>query len=250
MALNVIIFGETGVGKSSIVNMFDGDKPASVGNGAQGVTFEHRFYQKHICGTLFRVFDTVGLNEGAEGAMDTATAIVKLYELIMGLRNGVSLLVYVMRAPRITMTGKKNYELFRTLCDGIVPIVMVVTGLEDMEDMDQWWRDNQAAFDKCNMFLSDVACVTGTKGKDRNGAHVYEAEFASSKKKVEELIDRNYSQTPWKTERQPWFVRVAVKFAGVRRFAPFTANKLCQLLQDYGGLTKEEAWTRAKQAVQ
>ena len=254
MALNVVIFGETGVGKSSVVNMFDGDEQASVGNGAQGVTFTHRSYEKRICETSFRVFDTVGLNEGAEGTVDAATAIVELYKLITGLENGVSLLVYVMRAPRITTTRKKNYELFRTLCDETVPIVMVVTGLEDMQDMDQWWRDNKVAFDKCNMVFHDVACVTATKGKYRNGAYVYEDEFVFSKKKLEAFIGRYYSRTPWKMARQRWFVRVAVNvhttLAGVFRFAPKATNKLCQLLQEYGGLTKEEAWTRAKLAVQ
>jgi hypothetical protein len=253
MAFNVVVFGETGVGKSSIVNMFKGDKSAAVGNGAQGVTFAHNSYEKHICETSFRVFDTVGLNEGAAGAMDAATAIEELYKLITGLENGVSLLVYIMRAPRITATGRKNYELFRSLCDGTVPIVMVVTGLEDMQDMDEWWSDNQHAFDKCNMSFRDVACVTGTKGRFRNGAHIFEDEFAASKEKLEKVIGGNYSRKPWKMARQPWFARVLVnlptRLAGVLCFAPMATNKLCQLLQDYGGLTKEEALNRAKRAT-
>jgi GTPase Era involved in 16S rRNA processing len=253
MAFNVVVFGETGVGKSSVVNMFKGDKSALVGNGAQGVTFAHNSYEKHIFETSFRVFDTVGLNEGAAGAMDAATAIEELYKLIMGLENGVSLLVYVMRAPRITATGRKNYDLFRSLCDETVPIVMVVTGLEDMQDMDEWWWDNQHAFDKCYMSFRAVACVTGTKGKHRNGAHIFEDEFAASKEKLEKVIGGHYSRTPWKMAKQPWFARVAVrvhtKLAGVFRFAPMSTNKLCQLLQDYGGLTKKEALKRVKQAM-
>ena len=254
MALNVIIFGETGVGKSSVVNMFDGDEDALVGNGARGVTFAHKSYEKRIYDTSFSVFDTVGLNEGAEGAMDAATAIVELYKLIAGLDDGLSLLVYVMRAPRITTTKKKNYELFQALCDGEVPIVMIVTGLEDMEDMSQWWTDNQSAFQRCNMIFKDVACVTATKGKYRNGAYVYEDEYALSKKKLEAFIDGYHSPTPWRMARQSWFARVAVemhsKLARVFRFAPMATTKLCKLLEEYGGLTKQEARERAKLAMQ
>jgi hypothetical protein len=254
MHLNVIIFGETGTGKSSIVNMFDGGKEANVDNGALGVTFEHEFYEKRINGSTFRVFDTVGLNEGTAGTVTAPKAIAGLYNLIAQLDDGVSLLVYVMRAPRIRATTQKNYDLFRMLCDGEVPIVMAVTGLEDMDNMDEWWGNNKEAFHRCNMLFQGVACITATRGKLRNGSYVYEAEFAGSKEKLEMLIGNNYSRTPWRMPRKPWFAAVAVdvhnKLAAMFRFKPMAPPKLCQALQEYGGLSEKEARIEACRAVQ
>ena len=89
------------------------------------------------------------------------------------LDDGVNLLVYVMRAPRIVATAKANYELFfETFCYGQVPIVIVVTGLEDKDDMDKWWEENKSVFDDYKMPFSGSACITATQGKLLKGGYL------------------------------------------------------------------------------
>src|ERR1700730_10509355 len=108
---NIIVFGETGAGKSSVINMLEGNDKAEVSSSAKGVTFTSAQYQKTISGTLFKVFDTAGLNEGAAGAVPARAASKGLSQLLRQLEGSLNLLVYVMRAPRITETAQKNYEM-------------------------------------------------------------------------------------------------------------------------------------------
>src|SRR5262245_54795882 len=122
---NVIVFGESGVGKSSVINMLNGDEIAPVSDRAMGLTFSTKPYKKTIDGEHFTIFDTIGLNEGSCGTVKAKDAVQKLWDLINHLADGVHLLVFVMRAPRITQTCEQNYKLFfETLCQRRVPIAI------------------------------------------------------------------------------------------------------------------------------
>lgn len=210
-ARNVIIFGETGVGKSSIVNMLPGGDEAAVNGDAKGVTFRHERYVKDIGGCLLNIFDTVGLNEGAAGTVSAPKAIEGLYRLMRGLDNGVSLLVYVVRGPRLKNSARKNYEMFYEIfCEKKVPIVLVITGLEHEDDMDEWWKRNEAAFSEEGMRFCGAACITATKGKRDS----FEEEFEDSRVKVEKLILNHCTEMPWLPpagKGASWFGRFVVK---------------------------------------
>jgi predicted GTPase len=238
---NVIVFGETGAGKSSIVNMLEGDKPANVSDQAKGVTFTQTSYAKRINGSAFKIFDTIGLNEGKAGTVEMRDAIKGLYNLVSGLEEGVSLLVYVMRAPRIRSTTQQNYEMFYKLfCREQVPIVIVITGLEDREEMDSWWMENEGSFRQYEMRFGGHACITATKGKRlRDGTHAYEAEYGESKRNVEDLIHHASLMDPWKMPTQPWFSAIfSDVFKSLRSVlgrGPPTPKELRLAFQRYGG---------------
>ena len=164
---NIIVFGETGAGKSSVVNMLDGDGvEAEVSSSAKAVTFDSKQYQKTIKHSPFTVFDTVGLSNDSPKAIDSQSAFQGLSQLVHKLEDGVSLLVYVMRGLRITECAQRNYEMFYTqLCQGRVPIVIVITGLENEQNMDDWWSKNKPEFDKHKMKFNKSACITASKLK-------------------------------------------------------------------------------------
>jgi predicted GTPase len=203
---NVIVFGESGAGKSSVVNMLDGNLVAKVSHGVVGMTFNNTPYTKTIRGSKFNVCDTVGLNEAtpwSDAPQDDSNALQKLIGL---LEDGVHLLVHVMRAPRITETTKKNYDMFfRGFCRSSVPIVLVVTGLEDREFMDDWWIENKKTFDQYGMTFRGCACITAVKGRSLNEKLIYEEKRKESKRKLENLIHRSYSHTSWKMPPESWF---------------------------------------------
>ena len=191
---NVIIFGETGAGKSSVVNMLSGGETAEVNSDAKGVTFQHERYVKDIGGRRLNVFDTVGLNEADGGTVSSAQAIGRLYWLMHGLKDGVSLLVYVVRGPRLKTSVLHNYKLFYEIfCDKEVPIVLVITALENEEDMDGWWKKNEATYLAQKMTFSGAACITAIKGKRDH----FKEEFEQSREKVEKLILKHCAKTPW-----------------------------------------------------
>ncbi|KAF8997397.1 hypothetical protein BDQ17DRAFT_1176442, partial [Cyathus striatus] len=192
----VIVFGPSGAGKSSVVNMLtakDGNVPKAItSSSAQGVTFTATSYLKNINGEHVKVFDTAGLNEGSLGTVPGIQAIESLHSLILNIPpDGISLLVYVISATRVTILSKQNYEMFwETICHKQVKIVVIITGLEDEEDMDAWWGINKSVFDEYGMSFEGHACITSSTS--------FPELYDESKKKVDNLIHESLKDvTPW-----------------------------------------------------
>ncbi|KAF8997398.1 P-loop containing nucleoside triphosphate hydrolase protein, partial [Cyathus striatus] len=160
---NIIIYGQTGAGKSSVINMIPGDPGnlAKVSNSARGVTDRATLYRKTIYGKTFNVWDTPGLNEGDEGGIEGKRAVEILHNLISSLANGVNLLVLVMRGPRINAFLPKNYDLLHNvICERKVPIALIVTGLDQEDDRRVWWDMNKGAFHQYGMYPQGHVCIS------------------------------------------------------------------------------------------
>ncbi|KAG5638125.1 hypothetical protein H0H81_001728 [Sphagnurus paluster] len=216
---NVILFGESGSGKSSIVNMLAQRPCAQTSSSVKGCTFIANSYPIEILGTTFNIYDTAGLDEGDQGNVPKKEAIVQLLRLLKSLDTGVSLLVFCMRGPRIKESAHRNWRLFHeVICRRKVPIVLAVTGIEQEYDMDEWWIRNKGAFQDYDMFPNGVACITAIRGKplkDRNrqplqdseGRDIYslDDEYRESMEKTGKAIKTQYRTEPWKVEPVEWF---------------------------------------------
>ena len=213
MALpNVIVFGETGAGKSSLVNLIAGHSLAQVSSRCVGCTFQSTHYTVSIGGGVqINLYDTAGLEEGQGGTVSNHDAIVKLYTLLRRLENGVSLLIFCMRGPRIKESCVKNWRLFREIiCQKCVPIVLAVTGLENEADgMDNWWTQNEGHFTKYEMHPNGVACITATRGRKRpNGRHLFDEEYTESQTKIRNAIRTAHLRNPWRVPAAEWFKEI------------------------------------------
>ncbi|KAF7975260.1 hypothetical protein HWV62_10134 [Athelia sp. TMB] len=255
VARNVVIFGETGAGKSSVVNLIAGKALADVRSSASGCTFKSASYEDMVDDMVIRMHDTVGLNEGQEGTVSARDAIIELYQLIKGLEEGISLLVFCVRG-RIKDTTKKNYRMFfEGLCQKQVPIILLVTGLELEEpDMESWWSRNAQEFNSVNMIFAGHACITSTKGKERNGRFMYDQEYSESRARTRSLISSQLNKVkPWRVDKEG-FVKSFLKrtfnwFAEAFRLRPII---LCKVLFDalvLAGFSLEEALKFSNQAA-
>ncbi len=208
---NVIVFGETGAGKSSVINLIAGFDIAPISNRPVGCTFQSTRYTVDIGGVLFNLHDTAGLDEAKGGTVAKHDAIVQLYTLLRRLNTGVSLLVFCMRGPRIKESCVKNWRLFHEIiCQRKVPIVLAVTGLENEENgMDYWWTQNKEYFMRYEMYPNGVACITATRGKkmSRDG-YRFDEEYAESQFKMREAIRTVYLRTPWQVPTAEWFKEI------------------------------------------
>ncbi|OAX32445.1 hypothetical protein K503DRAFT_606042, partial [Rhizopogon vinicolor AM-OR11-026] len=113
--VNIVIFGETGAGKSSVTNLMASQKVARVSPDTQRCTLEWTEYTVTFDdGTQYQVFDTVGLEEPRLQTKEYLTAITNAYSLINALRErgGINLLLFCIRGGRVTTTMKSNYRLF------------------------------------------------------------------------------------------------------------------------------------------
>ncbi|KAG1902270.1 kinase-like domain-containing protein [Suillus fuscotomentosus] len=160
---NVVIFGETGSGKSSIINTIAQEQLAKTSNDAHGCTSTSQRYPVEISGQRFVLIDTAGLCMGTADSVSAAKAEKKLKSLLREFMNskldGISLLVYCMDNTIAPSALVKAYDKFYSgICQKKVPIVVVVTGLEKETHMENWWDTNVEKFK--GMSFADHACVT------------------------------------------------------------------------------------------
>ncbi|KAG1723931.1 P-loop containing nucleoside triphosphate hydrolase protein [Suillus lakei] len=165
---NIVIFGQAGAGKSSLVNLMAEEDVASTSNDLERCTLRWQEYPIEFDGKSYKVFDTVGLEEPQLGIPQFLDAVENAYRLIQDLerQGGIDLLLLCMRAGRVTSTLQNNYRLFHEfLCDKKVPIILVITHLEnEVGEMDAWWKRNQKNFRDREVYVAGHACITAVSG--------------------------------------------------------------------------------------
>lgn len=171
---NVILFGETNSGKTSIINMIARTSVAPISNDLRG-THDCTVYPIQLGELEYAVYDTPGIDATALGT-DPVTKLVE------DLQHGVCLLVFCMRG-RVTEDAAAIYQHFRSLFKK-VPVLAVITGLEHEDPMESWWTKNHSVFDKNDMSFIDHACVTTLRGK----GSVFARQYEDSTKVVRNLI--------------------------------------------------------------
>lgn len=185
--------------------MLSDDEVATVSNLAVGCTFESRPHPITIDGEHFTLWDTAGLNEGGAGSVPGDTALRHLRDLVEKLGDGLSLLVYCIRGSRYRDIIKINYDLFgEIICQGEIPVAVVVTGLENEECMEDWWTENEKEFTSRDMRFAGHACVTTTKGKK----NMFEEEFEESRDASRALIKTKCPVDAWVVDSDAWLQRI------------------------------------------
>ncbi|KAG2041375.1 P-loop containing nucleoside triphosphate hydrolase protein [Suillus americanus] len=174
---NIVLFGEAGAGKSSVVNLMAGQDIAYTSPGMQRCTLQWQEYPIKFDGVSYKVFDTVGLEEPQLGIKEYLESVENAYRLIKNLdsEGGIDLLLFCMRAGRISGMLQSNYRLFHEfLCEKKVPIVLVITNLEREQRMEDWWDREHAHLDKYQINVAGHACITAANYLEGRHKNLYE----------------------------------------------------------------------------
>ena len=190
---NILLFGSHGAGKSSLINMLAGQEASRTSDQGYPV-FGHRGYTIDVGGREVVVWDVVGLQlnkEHVDGEAISDDAARNLHHLVRSVHGGLNLLIHCINAKRPNEALDVDYEAFYRIIGGRkVPIVLIVTGLEDQDPMEGWWKLNEAEIKKRGMTFDGHACITAVRGKPlKNGpGYWHDEQYEQSKLAVRELI--------------------------------------------------------------
>ncbi|KIJ10289.1 hypothetical protein PAXINDRAFT_34755, partial [Paxillus involutus ATCC 200175] len=185
--INIILFGESGVGKSSVINLIAGKEITKVSSDVDGCTMASTRYDLTLDNKSIQIFETVGLEEPQMSINDYLAAIEKAHQLISSLNEagGVHLLLFCMRRGRITATVQTNYQLCcEFLCRKQVPVALVLTGLEREARMEDWWERNGSTVEKYGIQSIGHVCITAVRDDTPGRAEKY----AISEQAIRELL--------------------------------------------------------------
>ncbi|KZP22234.1 hypothetical protein FIBSPDRAFT_931234 [Athelia psychrophila] len=240
VAFNIIVCGQTGAGKSSLVNMLAGgpNEIARTSNDTIGCTLKSEPYPVTTpTGRKLTLWDTAGLEDGPTGRVSALEAMqnIRVLTLQLAASTGLSLIIYVVRGKNIDRL-MKHYLLFKASCDDKVPFVLVVTGLDQESDRAGWWNTNESHFHQAGTQSDGHACIVATKD-----GHHKEA-YTQSVREVFKLIETTCRPDPWKAERRSLFM------GGINVVAAFLPSSKASVL--YRELIKNDVEeTEAKVAV-
>ncbi|KIJ67746.1 hypothetical protein HYDPIDRAFT_107235 [Hydnomerulius pinastri MD-312] len=135
----VLVVGPKREGKSSIVNMLVGSEVARVTSDIRPSHDPFQIHQADWDKTSLELCDTLGL--------DYAPPPFKSIKEGTRVHGEVGLVIYCMNARRLNKQDVKHVKSVRkAFCRKNVRLVLVLTRLEGMEDMQSWWRTNEAEF--------------------------------------------------------------------------------------------------------
>ncbi|KAG1870421.1 kinase-like domain-containing protein [Suillus tomentosus] len=165
--LNVLLFGESGVGKSSIINLIMGREVAQTSPDAEVCALRHTPHEVSLADRRFKLWEVSSIS-----SMNPFRTILAKWRLKKSYKklyrdDGVYLLLYCMRGSRAQRALIKDYKFFTDIVGstatvaGGVPVAAVVTSLEDYpRDMDMWWTKNKDNLEGLGMRFSAHACIT------------------------------------------------------------------------------------------
>ena len=247
---HAILFGESGVGKSSVINLVVGNSEAVVSSRLEGCTLDYRSYKINTGLHQFLVWDTVGFNGMHLEHNVCEKAIENAVHLVQDLhkRGGVDLLVFCKKEGRLTRSELNSFRLFQeVLCEGQVPVAFIITHLEHQNPMEEWWAENEKGLLKFfNLKAGAVAghaCITSIAPENLNGDPRLCEKRSESRQSVQAMLEDSISYgSAFIKDERIWvmaFLRRLVEMVGhpQRKEKKVTVKNLV----DRCGLTKEQA---------
>jgi len=153
---SIVVYGSTGVGKSSFINMILNGNFVETSLLCTGCTLESSGYSLNVGEDKWVFWDTVGLNERDDdlirtGNTEAIKSLVKTIRKINYFCGGVHLVIFVFRDIRITQAFVQNLRLVKSLFKN-VPILGIQTGLDghgvkSFDDINKWWVDNHVVIE-------------------------------------------------------------------------------------------------------
>ncbi|KAI6156034.1 hypothetical protein EDD17DRAFT_1489955 [Pisolithus thermaeus] len=192
--LTVLVMGETGSGKSSVVNLLVGTKVAEVSPDARPCTLKTVKYEATIRGRRAQmsvhIWEVRGFNQPVERSKNNPeTALDVDLDLILQANASVDVILFCARGPRLKLTTTGIFQSVNRVFGEHVTIVPVITSLELETNIEGWWERNSVQVNRILVGLrgTEHACITGLQGAR------YEAKSAESRMSLVSILEGRYS---------------------------------------------------------
>ncbi|CAF1077553.1 unnamed protein product [Didymodactylos carnosus] len=161
----VLVIGQTGVGKSSLINLMAGEHVAPMSDSAVGCTFDFNVYQVEYNEEMYELIDTIGLNEGSKGTVTHKDALKKLVRFIKQNKRGFNCVIFVMAKGRVFDSFEKNYYLFyKSLLKEDIPALLYVGHCENDVPMSAWLNNSTNVEALASFAFAEKICGTTLEG--------------------------------------------------------------------------------------
>ena len=184
---NVVLFGVSGCGKSSIINLLAEKPVAMVSSDANVCTIRSKCYPLTLGEKKFRLWDTMGFDE------ESLLPYEQAYSVLRHLRNGVDLILLCARRNGFGASIRNLYWLLDSFFfGGQAQIALVLTHF-DTPDKEWWDRNRNVIAQRCNIpaqYLPHV-CITTVQDGPPQSDFIYD----QSKQALKALL-QEYATTP------------------------------------------------------
>lgn len=196
----MLVFGQTGVGKSSVINLILGQDVVQTSPDAEVCTMEHTSYDICLKDRQFRIWEVSSLRSmGSFRNLSLGSRLNKHVANLRGYNGGIHLLLYCIRGSRAQKALVNNYTHVANAVGsiaGCISIAAVVTCLEDYpRSMDDWWVANNENLGKLGMQFSGYACVTSLP-EDPSASRGIRLRRLQSQQAVRSLICGSVGSSP------------------------------------------------------
>ncbi|KAI5990457.1 hypothetical protein EDD15DRAFT_2452564 [Pisolithus albus] len=154
---NIVLLGESGVGKSSIINMVSGTQTTKTSNNVLGDGSKVDCYVVTAVRSKNQFLGDEGFRRGRGCGAHPVVAGIEDH------RSAIDLLILCMCSGRITNTIVQGYHaIYVEACARRVPIALVVNGLERSPDLNMhgWWARNKDSILNHGLAYDIHVCVT------------------------------------------------------------------------------------------
>lgn len=252
-AQSIVIFGTTGSGKSSLINILLESEEAPASNDAIGCTATNDDYLFSIDERKYRIWDTPGLNEGSEGLVPAEVALKNLKSFVkerMRDKNHTSIFILCIEGSLDVKAQLRHYDSLKSTIRG-APFSIVVTGMDrcSSSPWSKWWGEHQKVLQSFGVASVDHACVcTLMDGDEPAGSRqevvdlIRRATLHLSSKHMPARIQRDDGETYGRRDTDPLISR--------QPSSSLSEGGFEQTFFDYKGcLTWNRLWTRRRIGV-
>lgn len=186
MALNVMVMGETGVGKSALVNLIAGHEIAKVSPDASLCTAKTTKYPTTVGLAPYILWEVTGFNQ--PGTNSDAQIMEKGLLSAVEQKATVDVVLFCMRGKKMTKETQTIYSLIKLMFGDYVPIILVVMHLEGEKVMEDWWVRNEQGLKNKGVVGEAHVCVTAVRDQAR-----YATKSADSRRDVLGVLEASRS---------------------------------------------------------